>query len=118
MGWATGSPSQTHLLSRAVESVRFGLTGASGEAVSAIGVAAVPEEWTIVAVEHNAEHRRAVEEIQRFLEQPAWRFMRRHDQKQAVDPPGDQRPIGDVPERWSVDDDVVVLVARLLDECF
>ena len=44
--------------------------------------------------------------------------MRRHDQKQAVDPPGDQRPIGDVPERWSVDDDVVVLVARLLDECF
>src|SRR5579872_2183697 len=68
-----------------------------------------------VAVEHETEYFGRVEQVQGVFAQPTWRFAGCDNDYEPVDEPREQCRVEHGRQRWRVDDDVVIPLARLLD---
>src|SRR5438477_2034135 len=89
---------------------------ASSLKVAPVGRVVIAEERLRVAVEHEAQDSRRLEERQTFREELARRLVGRHDDEQAVDESGNQPRIEHRQHRRRIDQDEVVLLSRLLKE--
>src|SRR6266542_4298431 len=92
---------------------------AMGRVVTSTVVAVVPVEARgrlVVAIEDEAEYLAALHDVERLTEQPARCAMRRYHEEKAVHPVGDDPAVLDGAERGRVHHDVVIAVARLIQE--
>ena len=71
---------------------------------------------TVLLVEDEAEDLRVVQDGERLLHEPSRRPVGRHDQEEAVDPSADDTAVLDRRQGRGVDDDVVVLPPRLIEQ--